>query len=750
MDTKKKRLITSALPYVNNIPHLGNLIQLLSADVFARYCRKRGYETLYVCGTDEYGTATETKALAEGVSPKELCDRFHAIHTEIYKWFNIDFDHFGRTSRPMQTQIVQDIFKKVYDNGYITQKATKQLFCPDCNRFLADRYVLGKCPHCGYEDARGDQCEACGKLLDPTELLEPRCGSCSNRPIIKETNHLYINLPAILPKLEEWMNTASKKGLWANNAIAMTKSWIRDGLKERCITRDLKWGIPVPLKGYEDKVFYVWFDAPIGYISISAEYTPDWKSWWQNPSEVELFQFIGKDNIPFHTVLFPSSLLATNQPWTMLHHISSTEYLNYENGKFSKSKGSGVFGNDAKDTGIDADIWRFYIFYNRPEKTDVQFTWKDFQEKVNGELIGNFGNLVNRTLTFINKFYDGQVPSGEIDKELRAKIDDGIKRVDYLFDHANLRDALHSILEISDLGNKAFQAGEPWKMRTENPKAAASLLRTLVYLIRDLAILIEPFIPATAKKIADFCGNSSLEWDNIGKENFDKVNLPSILFKQLEDEQIATLRERYSGKQGEASDSKKESIPASIKNKEEAKATTSVSEDLKSLPLPKVFAKHVKLTVGKIIQIDNHPQADRLYIEKIDIGNNQVIDVVSGLVAFYKKEELLNRHVVVVQNLKPTNLRGVKSQAMVLAASLSEDDNCVLELLFINEDIAPGTPLFLEGLEESKTSNNLIKVDHFFLMPITVKDFCVNVGGVPLLCNGNKVVTTKIKEGVVS
>jgi len=280
---KKKRLVTSALPYVNNIPHLGNLIQVLSADVFSRYCRLADYETLYVCGTDEYGTATETRALQEGVSPKELCDHYHKIHTEIYQWFNINFDKWGRTSTPEQTQIVQHIFNKCDEAGLIREDTISQLYCESCERFLADRYVLGTCPHCGYEDARGDQCENCGKLLDPTDLIDPRCNTCGHTPVEKDTKHLYLDLPKVLPKLQAWMDEASVKGFWAKNALQMTRSWIRDGLKERCITRDLKWGIPVPKEGYEGKVFYVWFDAPIGYISITMTHTNEWEKWWRNP-----------------------------------------------------------------------------------------------------------------------------------------------------------------------------------------------------------------------------------------------------------------------------------------------------------------------------------------------------------------------------------------------------------------------------------------------------------------------------------
>ncbi|MEI6877257.1 MAG: methionine--tRNA ligase, partial [Spirochaetota bacterium] len=451
----KRRLITAALPYVNNVPHLGNLIQVLSADVFARFCRARGYETLYICATDEYGTATETKALEEGVSPQELCDRFHAIHRDIYSWFNIAFDKFGRTSTPRHTEITQTIFKDLDAKGLIKAQTIEQLYCGNCQRFLADRYVKGDCPHCGYNGARGDQCESCGKLLDPTELKFPRCSTCGATPEPRKTDHLYIDLPAIRPTLEEWIKKASVEGFWANNAVQMTQAWIRDGLKPRAITRDLKWGIPVPKPGYESKVFYVWFDAPIGYISITAvagdEGGFDWKTWWMDPSNVDLFQFIGKDNIPFHTVIFPSSLLGSGKDWTLLHHMSSTEYLNYESGKFSKSQGIGVFGTDAMESGIAADIWRFYIFWNRPERADYTFTWSDFHERVNGELIGNLGNLVNRTLTFVTRYYEGKIPDGESDavfwaraREIESDITDRLER-------AELRDAFRAAFELADL-----------------------------------------------------------------------------------------------------------------------------------------------------------------------------------------------------------------------------------------------------------------------------------------------------------
>ncbi|MGM0431233.1 MAG: methionine--tRNA ligase [Spirochaetota bacterium] len=725
----KRRLVTSALPYVNNIPHLGNLIQVLSADVFARFCRLRGYETLYVCGTDEYGTATETRALQEGVHPKELCDRYYEIHRDIYQWFNIQFDRFGRTSSQKQTEIVQSIFKEVDQAGYIREAQIEQLYCTVCDRFLADRYVHGICPHCGYEDARGDQCEHCGKLLDPADLHKPVCGICHNPPETRGTKHLYLNLPAILPKLQAWMDEASVKGFWARNAIQMTKSWIRDGLKERCITRDLKWGIPVPKEGFEDKVFYVWFDAPIGYISITANHTDQWESWWKNPDEVELFQFIGKDNIPFHTVIFPSTLLATGEQWTMLHHMSSSEYLNYETGKFSKSKGSGVFGNDVQDTGIPADVWRFYIFYNRPEKADITFTWDDFQEKVNGELIGNLSNLVNRTLSFINRFYDGAVPSAEVDSQFSEEVTRREEQIAAHLERAELRDALREIFSLASFGNKAFQDGQPWVTRKEEPEKAESLLMHLVYLVRDLAVMISPFIPESSNRILQFLSQEQASWSDLQQYGSIKsVNNLSILFKHLEDDQIASLRSRFSGTQEE---------------RKQKAADDAAGEDERN------FNATVDLRVAKITQVERHPEADKLYIETIEFGEGEQRQIVSGLVPFYRDDELLGRNIIVVYNLKPAKLRGVKSQGMLLAASAKDGEGQEqVEVLFADW-AQPGEQVTVEGLPAPEEEKKRIKIDQFFAIPLKVIDSQVMVGGKRLTVGGSALRTGYIPNGEV-
>jgi len=716
----KRRLITSALPYVNNIPHLGNLLQVLSADVFARFCRSRGYQTLYVCGTDEYGTATETKAAKENITPRELCDHYHAIHAEIYKWFNISFDCFGRTSTPNQTQIVQHIFNLVDKAGYITEKETSQLYCPNCKRFLADRFVEGTCPHCSSPNARGDQCDACQTLLEPTELINPRCGVCGTTPVVKNTRHLYIDLPKALPILQKWMDKASEEGFWAKNAVQVTRSWIRDGLKERCITRDLKWGIPVPRPGYEDKVFYVWFDAPIGYISISSYARPqDWQSWWHDPENTELYQFIGKDNIPFHTVIFPATLLASGENWTMLHHMSSTEYLNYEGGKFSKSRGVGVFGNDAANTGIPADVWRFWMFYNRPERGDVDFTWKDFQEKVNGELVGNLSNLVNRTLTFAKRFFDGNLGSN-VDASVLDQIRSREEVITDLLEHAEERDAFRAVFELSDLGNKLFQESEPWKLKNTDPDMTRKILLTLVYLIRDLAILITPYMPSTGEKLLAMLGSGGGDWNTLGTTDATvSIGEVSYLFTKLENNLIDSLKERFSGSQEE---------------REEKKMDQPVCER---------FAQKVILKVSEITEVSKHPQGDFLYILKLNTGEQEPRTIVSSIVAYYKPGELLGRKIVLVSNLKPANFRGVKSYGMLLAASDPQaPEHTTCEVLFA-DDIPAGTNLVPQGLSNPEGPMTYVKPDHFFAMPLYTKDGVLSIDGRPIVSPEGKTVKAK-------
>jgi len=765
----KRRLITAALPYANNVPHLGNLVQVLSADAFARFCRLRSYETLYICGTDEYGTATETRAAEKGISPRELCDHYNKLHDDIYRWFQISFDKFGRTSTPIQTEITQSIFGKLNMAGFISEHQVTQLYCGKCRRFLADRFIRGLCPQCGSEEARGDQCEACGKLLDPTDLKDPKCSVCSSTPTPQPTRHLYINLPKLKDRLEGWIKTASEKGFWAHNAIQMTQAWIRDGLRERAITRDLKWGIPVPKPGFENKVFYVWFDAPIGYISITGclgeelakgllelhllpsqvKKFPNWHAfvsyWWKSPDEVELYQFIGKDNIPFHTVVFPSSLLGSGEKWTMLHHMSSTEYLNYEGGKFSKSRGVGVFGSDAMETNIPSDVWRFYIFYNRPEKSDVMFTWKDLQEKVNGELIGNMGNLVNRTLSFITRYYDGKIPEGTPDPDLWDKVRSFENSIREKLERAELRDAFREIFALSSYANKYFQDAEPWRLRVDDPKKAKSVIRDLAHVVRDLAILIDPYMPQTATKIIMFFGlglRETFDWSSIGIA--DGLHPPKrieskVLFSRLEDEEISSLRERFSGKQQD--------------RQQKQSSGEALRPDLGK------FEETLDLRVAKVEKVERHPNADKLYIINLELGEGtsgirEERTIVSGLVSFYTEEELRGKHIILAYNLKPAKIRGIQSRGMLLAAGdkggTAPDGSPAERCEVLDAGDAPtGTRVFPEGVADAPALAE-IDIGTFFACPISVSDFAVQAGGRNLCLNGRPVRTSIIQEGKVN
>lgn len=558
-DNERNILITSALPYVNNVPHLGNIVgSVLSADIFARYCKARNYNTLFVCGTDEYGTATETKALEEGVTPRELCDKYHKIHSDVYKWFQIGFDYFGRTTTPQQTDIAQDIFLKLNDNEYLEEQTMKQLYCPVHKSFLADRYVEGECPKCHYEDARGDQCDKCGGLLDPFELINPRCKLDNATPEIRFSDHIFLSLDKLEGDIKKWVEKSSTEGNWSKNSRTITNSWLKDGLKPRCITRDLDWGTPVPLEKYSDKVLYVWFDAPIGYVSITANYTKAWEKWWKNPENVKLYQFMGKDNVPFHTVIFPGSQLGTGDDWTLLHHLNTTEYLQYEGGKFSKSRGVGVFGNNAQDSGVSASVWRYYLASVRPESSDSHFSWDDFVARNNSELLANLGNFVNRLIKFVNAKYNGVVPAYDtknlpgyesVKKDIESILDNYINEME----QAHERRGLEIAMSLSARGNQFLQDNKlDNTLFSEQPDKADAVVGVGLNFIYAVASIILPFIPETAEAIFRMLNAPALKIDNkfqlaiLGGHNINKAE---YLFRRIEEKQIEQWRLKYGGKQ---------------------------------------------------------------------------------------------------------------------------------------------------------------------------------------------------------
>ncbi|CAK1548881.1 unnamed protein product [Leptosia nina] len=522
---RRNVLITSALPYVNNIPHLGNIIGcVLSADIFARYCRLCDYNTLYISGTDEYGTATETKALEEGLTPRQICDKYYEIHNSVYRWFNIGFDYFGRTSTPEQTEIVQNLFMKLLDNGFMSTQSVEQLFCEKCERFLADRFVEGTCPHpgCAYDGARGDQCDKCGKLINAVELIEPRCKVCSHRPTVRPSEQLFIELGQLEPSIRTWL--ASVEGGWSGPARAVSRAWLRDGLRPRAVTRDLKWGVPVPMDKYRHKVFYVWFDAPVGYASITQCATKHYEKWWKPDKEydVKLYQFMAKDNVPFHAIMFPASAIGANQGHKLVDYIFATEYLNYEEGKFSKSRGVGVFGTDAQETGIPSDVWRFYLASIRPETSDSSFNWTELCTRNNSELLNNLGNFCHRSLSFCANTFKGLIPEMQLTK------------TDY---------------ELFALVNREVVG----KIR------GATAIGVCCQLVALLCTLIAPYMPDTSRKLraqlnlgdTSFRINSSnpslIQYIPIGH----KIGKPEPLFTKIEQELVDQMRTKYAGTQAD-------------------------------------------------------------------------------------------------------------------------------------------------------------------------------------------------------
>ncbi|KAL2156309.1 hypothetical protein VTH82DRAFT_1054 [Thermothelomyces myriococcoides] len=592
---KENILVTSALPYVNNVPHLGNIIgSVLSADVFARFCRARGLPTIYVCGSDEYGTATETKALSEGVDPATLCAKYHAIHKDIYDWFRIHFDVFGRTPTEEHTAIVQDIFSRLWKNGFIEERETTQAYCPTHSSFLADRYVEGECSICHDKGARGDQCDACGNLLDPLEpdrdasgnqetkatgwLINPKCKLDGTAPERRKTKHLYLRLDALQPDLEEWLKGVEKG--WSANCVSITHTWLDQGLKPRGITRDLKWGVPIPTgldglsdEDYAKKVFYVWFDACIGYPSITRTYTDagnlegkNWEKWWKNPDEVSLYQFMGKDNVPFHTIIFPASQIGTKENWTKLKTLSTAEYLNYEGGKFSKSKGVGVFGNNARETGIDPDIWRYYLLSRRPETGDSEFKWEEFVDANNNDLLKNLGNLCQRVVKFCQAKLEGVVPEYDLSKfpallQHKEEVNKLLQQYVAELKAVKLRAGLATVMSISALGNKLLQDNKlSNQLIAEEPDRCRAVIGLALNHLHLLAQVLSPYMPEKAQSILRQLGVKGPDGDAVPAQIPDTweadalkpghaIGTPELLFSNIPAAKIEEWREAFGGEE---------------------------------------------------------------------------------------------------------------------------------------------------------------------------------------------------------
>jgi methionyl-tRNA synthetase len=555
-------LITSALPYINGIKHLGNLVgSMLPADVYARFLRQEGETVLYICGTDEHGTPAELAALEAGLEVADYCKRQYDRQADVYSRFGLSFDYFGRTSSPENHELTQHFYQRLDENGFIEEREISQMYSPEDGRFLPDRYVVGTCPKCGYTAARGDQCENCTSVLNPTDLIEPRSAvSGSTQLEVRQSKHLFLKLNELSDAVRRWVEQQTN---WPILTKSIALKWLNEGLQSRCITRDLSWGVPVPKPGFETKVFYVWFDAPIGYLAASKAWGQqaddrDWLSWWQPHDDVRYVQFMAKDNLPFHTIMWPAMILGTREPWKLADYIKGFNWLNYYGGKFSTSSKRGVFLDQALEV-LPADYWRYTLMASAPESSDSAFTWEQLQTKVNKDLADNLGNFINRILKFAASRFDGKIPAGgtpgEAEQQLEATCRDMVETLRHHLHHMEFRKAADTLCALWTVGNQYIDDRAPWALFKQDQDEAAVVIRTCINLIRIYAIVSSPFIPFTCDII---CAALHLNESERRSSFTDVVNfqallpdrpfdVPPPLFQKLDDDQIAELRSRFGG-----------------------------------------------------------------------------------------------------------------------------------------------------------------------------------------------------------
>ncbi|MDR0507037.1 MAG: methionine--tRNA ligase [Dysgonamonadaceae bacterium] len=673
--TFKRTLITSALPYANGPVHIGHLAGVyVPADIYARYLRIKGEEVLFIGGSDEHGVPIALKAKAEGVTPQEVVDRFHYIIKKSFEDFGITFDIYSRTSSKIHHKTASDFFRKLYDKGEFIEKSSEQYYDNEAQQFLADRYITGKCPHCGNERAYGDQCESCGTSLSPLDLIEPKSAVSGSVPVLKETKHWYLPLDKHESWLKEWILNQHKE--WKSNVYGQCKSWLDMGLQPRAVSRDLDWGVPVPVAGAEGKVLYVWFDAPIGYISNTVEYAPnDWEKWWKN-EDTKLVHFIGKDNIVFHCIVFPSMLKADGS-YILPENVPANEFLNLEGDKISTSRNWAVWLHEyMEEFPGKQDVLRYVLTANAPETKDNDFTWKDFQARNNNELVAVFGNFVNRALTFTQKYFEGKVPAcGELTEYDKQTLDD-FRRIkgdlENYIEHYRFREALKEAMNMARIGNKYLADTEPWKVIKTDQQRAATIINISLQITANLAIVFEPFLPFTANKIMKMIGKEKFSWQEIGcislLEVGHAIQTPELLFERIEDEVIEAQIQKLQ-------DTKKAN---EIKNHQAAPLKPDVAfED---------FAK-LDIRVGKVMECTKVPKVDKLLQLKIDdgLGGRTII---SGIAQYYQPENLTGKNVCFIANLAPRKIKGIESQGMILSA---EDANGKLILIQPETDAALGS-----------------------------------------------------------
>lgn len=676
--TEKKfnrTLVTAALPYANGGVHIGHLAGVyVPADIYVRYLRLKKREVLFICGSDEHGVPVTIRARKEGCTPQEVVDRYNKIIRESFEGFGISFDFFGRTTSEVHKKTASDFFRTLYDKGEFVEQESEQYYDEEAHTFLADRYITGECPHCHAEGAYGDQCEKCGTALSPTELINPRSTVSGSKPVLRKTKHWYLPLDKHQQWLEPWITKEHTE--WRPNVMGQCKSWFDMGLKPRAVSRDLEWGIPVPVEGADGKVLYVWFDAPIGYISNTKELLPnDWEKWWKS-DDTRLIHFIGKDNIVFHCIVFPAMLKAEGS-YILPDNVPANEFLNLEDDKISTSRNWAVWLDEyLRDLPGKQDVLRYVLTANAPETKDNNFTWKDFQARNNNELVAVYGNFVNRALQLTKKYYDGVVPAaGELtdyDRQTIAEFKDVKAEVERLIENFRFRDAQKEAMNLARIGNKYLADSEPWKVIKTDPERVKTVLNLSLQLVANLGIAFEPFLPFSSQKLRMMLNMEEVEWDRLGATDLlpegHVLGAPALLFEKIEDSVVEAQVQKLL-------DTKKANEAANFK-------AAPVKETI-----PFEQFEGLDIRVGKVIECEKVKKSKKLLKFLIaDGAENRTI--VSGIAQYYDPEQLIGKQVCYIANLAPRTINGIESQGMILSA-VNFDDS--LSVVTVDREVANGS-----------------------------------------------------------
>ena len=672
----KRTLITAALPYANGPVHIGHLAGVyIPADIYARYLRLKGQEVLFVCGSDEHGVPIAIRAQKEGVTPQDIVDRYHTIIRDSFARFGMTFDIYSRTTSPTHREHASAFFRTLYDKGAFTEEETEQYYDPEARQFLADRYIVGTCPRCQNDHAYGDQCESCGSTLNPTDLIHPHSAISGATPILKKTKHWYLPLDQYEPFLREWILEQHKE--WKSNVYGQCRSWLDGGLQPRAVSRDLDWGIPVPVEGAEGKVLYVWFDAPIGYISNTKELLPDtWETWWKD-QDTRLLHFIGKDNIVFHCIVFPAMLRAEGS-YILPENVPANEFLNLEGNKISTSRNWAVWLNEYLDELPDKqDVLRYVLTANAPETKDNDFTWKDYQARNNNELVAVFGNFVNRALVLTSKYFEGHVPAlgdlTDFDRETLSELSTTRATIERELDNFHFREALKEAMNLARLGNKYLADTEPWKLAKTDLARVATILNISLQITANLAIAFAPFLPMSSERLCQMLQIALPSWEDLGRADLMPVGHtlgePHLLFEKIEDEVIEAQVQKL------------------LKTKAENEAAEATAAPV-AAPIAFEDFQKLDIRVGTVLECTKVPKADKLLQFRLDdgLGGRTII---SGLAEHYAPEDLVGKQVCFIANLPPRKLRGVESQGMIL--STLDAATGKLHIITPQQGVAPGS-----------------------------------------------------------